>query len=168
MNMEVTMSIFREIGVREGKDRDGEELLYNLACCYTHAERLLSKLLAVHGLSPVKMNALLIVRHVGKKEGIAQQELARRMIVSAGNITRLVDRLEKEGLITRTPSATDRRVKHIQITPKAAGILDRVWPSYKKKVDEIAALASKHAGNAVKMLNDYRIRLSDKVAEEKA
>jgi len=159
------MSIFSEIGVREGKDRIGEEFLYNLACCYSHAEHALEKLLARHGLSPVKMNALLLIKHVGKDRGLSQQDLARRMIVSAGNVTRLVDRLEKEQLIVRK-QGPDRRVKWIVATPKASRLLDRVWPIYKKKVDEIASFISNDLPNGVRILNDFRVKLSKDIAKE--
>lgn len=161
------MSIFSDIGIREGKDRAGEEFLYNLACCYSHAEHALEKLLARYGLSPVKMNALLLVKHVGKDRGLSQRDIARRMIVSAGNITRLLDRLEKEGLVVRRPG-DDRRVKWIVVTPKASQLLERVWPVYKKKVNEIAALIAKDLPGGTRILNDFRVKLSDDIAKEKS
>ena len=56
------MSIFSEWGIREGKDRYSEEFLYNLAACYVTIEKKLEQILAGKGLSPVKMNALLMVK----------------------------------------------------------------------------------------------------------
>lgn len=65
------MSIFAQLGVRDGKDRIKEEVLYNLAACYVLVEKKISHFLAPYDLSPVKMNALLMIKHVGKKRRVA-------------------------------------------------------------------------------------------------
>ena len=131
------MSIFRELGIRDGKDRLKEELLYNLGYCYVMLEKKIEGILSPYELSPVKMNALLIIKHVGKDKGISQAELSKRMIVTAGNITRLIDRLQNEKLVERSSLRNDRRVNLLKITSKGSDLLDRVWPIYKRKVDEI-------------------------------
>ena len=134
------MSIFRELGIKDGKDRLKEELLYNLGYCYVKLEKKIADILAPYNLSPVKMNALLIIKHVGKDKGLSQAELSKRMIVTAGNVTRLIDRLEKEKLAGRGSLKGDRRVKVLKITTKGSDLLDKVWPIYKKKVDDIVSL----------------------------
>src|SRR3989338_5518569 len=134
------MSIFSELGIREGKDKLKEELLYNLASSYALLEREIERALSSFGLSAVKMNALLMIKHVGKDKGLSQVDICRRMIVSAGNITRLIDRLEREKLVGRVAHGTDRRVNLIKITKKGSDILSKVWPTYKKKVNEIVSL----------------------------
>ena len=134
------MSIFRELGIRDGKDRLKEELLYNLGFCYVTLEKKIADVLAPYDLSPVKMNALLIIKHVGKDKGLSQSELSKRMIVTAGNVTRLVDRLQNEKLVERASLKGDRRVNLLKITPKGSDLLDKVWPVYKKKVDGIVSL----------------------------
>lgn len=50
-------------------------------------------------------------------EGMVLGEVSKRMMVSAGNITSLVDRLVQSGHILRTTSPTDRRVQVISMTP---------------------------------------------------
>lgn len=151
------MSIFNDLGVRDGKDRQGEAALYNLAACYNHAERLIAEHLTPHGLTPVKMNALLIIRHVGGPQGLAQNEIGKRMIVTAGNVTRLLDRLEKERLIERVSQAGDRRVKLVRITAKAATLLDQVWPDYKRMVNALMEpLSGPEMASTVKNLEKLR------------
>ena len=134
------MSIFRELGIRDGKDRLKEELLYNLGYCYVTLEKKISEILAPYDLSPVKMNALLIIKHVGKEKGLSQSELSKKMIVTAGNITRLIDRLQNEKLVERSPLKEDRRVNLLRITSKGSDLLDKAWPVYKRKVDQIVSL----------------------------
>ena len=66
------MSIFKEIGIREGKDRINEEVVYNIARAYTTLDRVITGVLAEYHLSPAKFNILLMVKHVGGEKGLAQ------------------------------------------------------------------------------------------------
>lgn len=51
-------------------------------------------------------------------DGLVLGEVSRRLMVSAGNITAIVDRLVADGLITRSPAPHDRRVQVIRMTRK--------------------------------------------------
>jgi DNA-binding MarR family transcriptional regulator len=51
-----------------------------------------------------------------EEEGISQQTLARRLYVTKGNISGLLDRLESAGLVERRSTATDRRQYEIHLT----------------------------------------------------
>lgn len=53
-----------------------------------------------------------------RREGLTMSELSRMLLVSNGNATAVVDRLEKDGLALRTPSPTDRRAVHVALTPE--------------------------------------------------
>lgn len=53
-------------------------------------------------------------------DGILLGELSRRMMVSNGNVTGLVDRLVQEGLIGRRVSETDRRAARVRLTPEGS------------------------------------------------
>jgi DNA-binding MarR family transcriptional regulator len=49
-------------------------------------------------------------------DDLTMTELSRKLLVSNGNTTTVVDRLESDGLVARTPSAADRRVVHVSLT----------------------------------------------------
>jgi DNA-binding MarR family transcriptional regulator len=51
-------------------------------------------------------------------EGISQQDLAQRLYVTKGNISGLLDRLERAGLVERRSTAADRRQYAIYLTPE--------------------------------------------------
>lgn len=55
-----------------------------------------------------------------RRDGVTMSELSRMLLVSNGNATTVVDRLEASGLVRRTPSETDRRTVFVALT--AAGI----------------------------------------------
>jgi DNA-binding MarR family transcriptional regulator len=50
-------------------------------------------------------------------QGLKMNELSRRMMVTGGNVTRLVDQLSEEGLVARETAPQDRRVFTIRLTP---------------------------------------------------
>jgi DNA-binding MarR family transcriptional regulator len=68
-------------------------------------------------LSPAQCNVL---RLIEPSEPISMGRLAETLACHASNVTGLVDRLESRGLVRRQPSATDRRLKELALTP--AGI----------------------------------------------
>lgn len=51
-----------------------------------------------------------------KRDGVTMSELSRMLLVSNGNATTVVDRLEKDGLVARRPSETDRRTVYVALT----------------------------------------------------
>ncbi|NGQ89736.1 MarR family transcriptional regulator [Rhodobacter sp. HX-7-19] len=51
-----------------------------------------------------------------RREGVTMSELSRMLLVSNGNATTVVDRLESDGLVRRTPSETDRRTVFVALT----------------------------------------------------
>ncbi|HXD07849.1 MAG TPA: MarR family transcriptional regulator [Burkholderiaceae bacterium] len=60
------------------------------------------------------------------KEPLAQIELAQRVGVEGATMVAMLDRLAKAGLVVRTPSLTDRRVKLVTLTPQGEALYARV------------------------------------------
>ena|SRR5208283_2655583 len=85
-------------------------------------QRRAAEMLKPHGLSPTQYNALRILRGAGA-EGLACSEVGERMINRDPDITRLLDRLERRGLIQRSRGQKDRRVIRTQITPAGIDLL---------------------------------------------
>ncbi|MBF0217169.1 MAG: MarR family transcriptional regulator [Candidatus Omnitrophica bacterium] len=131
------MSIFREMGVKETGDKMSEKVVYSIAKAYGVIERTVSDALHMFGLSAGKFNILMTVKHVGRAEGIAQNGISKHLLVTTSNMTRMLDKLEKEGLVERRALPGDRRVNKVFITKKGSELLDNAWPSYKKTVDEL-------------------------------
>jgi DNA-binding MarR family transcriptional regulator len=79
------------------------------------------------GLSTSAYNILRILR--GTPAGHPRGEIAERMVNRAPDMTRLIDRLARRGLVRRTRSRSDRRVSLTRITPKGIALLERVEPA---------------------------------------
>jgi len=102
-------------------------IVYNIGRLYVLLNQYLSAAYKEFGLNPAKFNLLMHIKHIGKDRGIIQNELGGKLYVSAANITKLIDGLEKRGWIERVPSREDRRAKLIKITLKGLSLLDKVW-----------------------------------------
>lgn len=77
------------------------------------------------GLSVPQYNVLRILRGA-EPEGLQTYQVAERMVTRAPNITRLVDKLEGNALLTRTRSTEDRRVVRLRITTLGLQLVDRL------------------------------------------
>src|SRR5258708_7956604 len=86
--------------------------------------RGLVKVLKIADLSTTQYNVLRILR--GSPEGLPCGEIASRMITRDPDVTRLLDRLEKRGLISRCREAKDRRTVMARITPEGLKLLARL------------------------------------------
>jgi DNA-binding MarR family transcriptional regulator len=75
------------------------------------------------GVSPEQVSLLVAIKYA---PGIGLRELADRERVSPPAMTKHVDRLERDGLVARTPSAEDRRRVGVSLTDEGQRVLRRV------------------------------------------
>jgi Transcriptional regulators len=75
------------------------------------------------GLTIATYNALRILRGAGAA-GLACGEIGERLIHRVPDVTRLLDRMERDGLVRRSRSSDDRRVVLTQLTPKGRAAVD--------------------------------------------
>jgi DNA-binding MarR family transcriptional regulator len=74
-----------------------------------------------------------VLAQVGAHQGITQQELADHLLVTKGNISQLLNRMEQRGLISRCP---DKRSNVLRLTEAGQELHDQVVPAHE---DMIAA-----------------------------
>jgi MarR family transcriptional regulator, transcriptional regulator for hemolysin len=91
----------------------------------------------------------MVLLHVSLKDGISQGDLAERLGIEAPTLVRLVDRMEAEQLLQRRASETDRRVKHLHLSP--AG---------RKEVERIRAVAAEVRREALTGLDQAEINMA--------
>jgi DNA-binding MarR family transcriptional regulator len=78
----------------------------------------------VEDLSPSQYNVLRILR--GAPEGLPCGEIASRLITRDPDVTRLLDRMERRGLISRARESRDRRMVLARLTPEGRKLVDRL------------------------------------------
>lgn len=72
-----------------------------------------------------------------RREGVSMSELSRMLLVSNGNATAVVDRLEKDGLAKRTPMATDRRTVHVALTEEGLRLFEQQAVGHEVEVNRL-------------------------------
>ena len=85
-------------------------------------KRSLAQVIEPHGLTGTQYNVLRILRGAGA-DGLPTLSIGERMIEQTPGVTRLVDRLERKGLVERTPCAKDRRRVFCRMTAKGLELL---------------------------------------------
>ena len=86
-------------------------------------------------LSPSQFNVLNLLD--SNHEGLSQTELGRQLITHRSNVTGLVDRLEKRGLVKRKESAGDRRAYRVVLTASGRKLLHEILPHYYQEADRV-------------------------------
>jgi DNA-binding MarR family transcriptional regulator len=74
---------------------------------------------------------------LGRSDGLTLGEISKRLLVTGGNITGVMDRLEKGGYVYRDRDREDRRIIRAKLTPKGGELHKEILPIFKKKWNEI-------------------------------
>ena len=115
---------------------------------------------ARHGLTIAEFGILEALYHVGP---MLLGELQRRILVSSGGVTYLVDRLHERGLVERQPCPNDRRARYAALTTEGKRLLARIFPGHARAIEhamsgltradrERAAVLLKSLGRAAESL----------------
>lgn len=87
-------------------------------------------------------------------------QLSRMLLASRGNITRLLDRMEKDSLIRRRTNASDKRISEVHMTDAGERLFARLAPDHEGWAQEIFGVLSKSELTAfIAMLQRLRVRL---------
>jgi len=109
-------TLAEELGKKDAFESPAQEAYLNIIRTADVLARQFEKLLKDHGLSSPQYNALRIVTSAGKT-GIPSQTIGEHLLTHDPDITRLIDRLAKAGLVERHRDELDRRVVRICVTP---------------------------------------------------
>lgn len=128
------------------------DLWTKLARAFSVMNRLSARDIATYGLTQPQLAVLDALGHLGP---LTIGELCRKMLVSGGNMTVVLDNLQKDDLIDRTQREEDRRSTEIRLTSKGRELFDRIFPCHaefirgvldvltKKEQDELSAMLKK-------------------------
>ncbi len=72
-----------------------------------------------------------------RREGVTMSDLSRMLLVSNGNATAVVDRLEADGFVRRSPSETDRRTVFAALTPEGLAQFEVYAAEHEAEVNRI-------------------------------
>lgn len=104
-----------------------------LTAAFSAMEDALSVHFARYGLSAPKFNVLIQLYMAGDR-GLTQSELGKKMLVSRANITGLIDRLEKDGLVERGDDPSDKRAFRVVLTGRASALMNTFLPLHNEYI----------------------------------
>ena len=113
-----------------------ELLVRTTALLYNRAEKIMEMFFSAFGITTAQYNVLVLLSEENK--GINQLTISQRMLVSQGNITRIIDKLVNAGLIQRTEDKQDRRHKCISLTVKGKDLTKKIQPEYSKFIQRLS------------------------------
>lgn len=110
---------------REGGSTDDIRLTVQLVIVARRWRSLLDEHLRVIGQSAARMEAMAAIMNSPSLS--AQVEIARRLRIEGPTMTRMLDTLEKDGLVERLPDPNDRRTKQLRLTPDGERVLEQIF-----------------------------------------
>jgi MarR family 2-MHQ and catechol resistance regulon transcriptional repressor len=87
--------------------------------------------IARHGITVTEFGILEALYHRGP---LLLGDLQRKILVSSGGVTYLVDRLAEKGLVERRDCAEDRRARYAALTTAGKGLLERIFPQHARSI----------------------------------
>ena len=113
-----------EIGKRRPFDMLEEEAYVNLLRTHSRLTANFDRLFAEHGLTGPQYNVLRILR--GHQRSMRVCRIAELMVTRQPDITRLIDRIEAAGWVSRRRCAEDRRVVWVELTREGAALVGKL------------------------------------------
>lgn len=113
-----------------------------------------------YGLNTTEFAVLELLYHKGDQP---IQHIGKKILLSSGSITYVVDKLEQKGLIVRKDCPKDRRVIYAVITHSGKKFIDEVFPEHEKTVDSIfEELSEEELEKVTQLLKKIGIHASKK------
>jgi DNA-binding MarR family transcriptional regulator len=109
-----------------------------------------------------------LLSNLHRQDGQTLAALSRRMLVTAGNLTGLVDRAERDGLVARHADQIDRRATRVRLTSRGRQLYTEALSRHEKRVEAIfGSLSRKEQDTLAALLGQVRERLRDPSNEER-
>jgi DNA-binding MarR family transcriptional regulator len=100
----------------------------------------MNNLFRPYGLSTATFNVMLVLSRAGGS--LSPCDIGEELSVTRGTVTGLLDSLERQRLVRRTPHPKDRRMLLIELTDEGRDILDRLMPEHMQGIGELLACLS--------------------------
>lgn len=102
--------------------------------------------LRARSLSPAQFD---VIAQVGSADGLTQRDLAARLVVTEGNVTQLLDKLDKQGLVTRQ---ADGRCNRLVLTAKGRSLYQEVVPEQNSLITQIFSVLDEREQDELRRL----------------
>jgi len=107
------------------------DAIVSVVRAYGIVQKVMAPHFAKFELTPPQFQLLTIVNQLWKP---TQRQLARELYVSFPNVTVMLDRLEKTGVILRSQNMDDKRAKFIELSKLGRSLLKKIWKVHQKQL----------------------------------
>lgn len=90
-----------------------------------------------YGLSLSEFGVMELLYHRGPQ---TVQDIGRKVLLTSGSMTYVVDQLVKKGMVSRKSCESDRRITYVDICDKGRVLLDEIFPLHERRIAEIFSL----------------------------
>lgn len=97
-------------------------------------QEVIRKDVVMYGLNPTEFAVLELLYHHGDQP---IQVIGKKILMSSGSITYVVDKLEQKNYVVRQACPKDRRVTYATITQEGKQLMDEIFPKHQIKIKEI-------------------------------
>jgi len=116
---------------------DAPRLWIVLVRCYHAVSQIAERSVEQAGLCLTDFAALEALLHKGP---LTITEIQAKVLLASGSMTAAVDRLEKKGLVIRSPAPVDRRAKVLELTPEGRRVVETVFRRHAAKLEAAMAV----------------------------
>ncbi|MFT3784521.1 MAG: MarR family transcriptional regulator [Nibricoccus sp.] len=110
-------------------------------------DKAAKRVFSPHGLTAAQFNVLNLLSD--QKDGVRASDLAESLIVDPSNVTGLLKRMSRDGLVADLESKTDRRQRIVTLTPKGRTLWSKASRDYEKCLQILENLLSDKEKSAV-------------------
>ncbi len=134
-----------------------------LARSFNAVSARLSEDVARHELTPTEFAILEVLYHKGP---LLLGEVQRKILVTSGGITYLVDRLVEKGLVKREECAEDRRARYAVLTPTGNALIRKIFPQHAAAIEKaVSGLSTAEQREAVQLLKKLGLTAAEQAEE---
>ncbi|AZQ34797.1 MarR family transcriptional regulator [Streptomyces cyaneochromogenes] len=113
------------------------------------------KAYAPHGISRGEFDVLATLRRSGEPYTLSPRQLSATLMLTTGGMTGRLDKLERAGLLRRSPDPHDRRGLHVTLTEKGLALIDEaVGAGVAVQTEALSALTDEQAGQLADLLRE--------------
>jgi MarR family 2-MHQ and catechol resistance regulon transcriptional repressor len=110
-----------------------------------------------------QFGVLEVLHHLGPQ---CQGTISQKLLKSTGNMTLVIDNLEKHGLVRRNRSQEDRRQVLIELTPLGKELIEKIFPLHATAItEEMSVLTPEEQAELGRLLRKLGLGLSEKAGQ---
>lgn len=147
----------------QDNDNNGNIAWRSLAGCYKAVYAHVNSDLRRHGLTPPQYGVIRAVARSTEK-ALTMGEISKELLVTAADVTSIVDNLEDSNFVRRLRQTTrDRRVAKVKMTADGLRLFTRVSAAHKKRISQLMGVLSRsELYSLIRYTTKIRLRLAEK------